>query len=113
MQARHVGTWWSATNTPCPNFNVLNNWGAAFTTSVGKRLVLWQTPARNTVYRSVNNTPWHYQDNKAQYWLQNYPSDGHLAALANSGIIGILFTGGEPSPTDIYDAANDGTPYFN
>ena len=103
------GTWWSATNAACPNFNVLNNWAGAFTTAAGKRLVLWQTPAGNTVYRTVNNTPWHYQDNRAQYWLQNYPSDGHLAALANSGVIGVLFTGGEPNPTDVYDAANDGT----
>jgi hypothetical protein len=29
--------------------------------------------------------------------------------LAKAGVIGILFTGGEPTPTDIYDAAGDGT----
>jgi len=75
---------------------------------VHKRLVLWQTPAGNTVYDSENNTAWHFQDNHAQYWLQNYPGDGHLAALANAGIIGVLFAGGEPNPTTIYDAAGDG-----
>ncbi|MBV8356942.1 MAG: hypothetical protein JO189_03265 [Deltaproteobacteria bacterium] len=103
------GTWWDATNTKCPNFNVLNSWATAFTKNTGARLVLWQTPAGNTIYDTDNNTAWHYQDNRAQYWLQNFPGDGHLAALANAGVIGILFTGGESTPTDIYDAAGDGT----
>jgi hypothetical protein len=103
------GTWWDANNVACPNFSVLNSWAAAFTKDAGKRVVLWQTPAGNTIYDTDNNTAWHYQDNRAQYWLQNYPGDGHLAALATAGVVGILFTGGEPSPTDIYDAAGDGT----
>jgi hypothetical protein len=103
------GTWWDANNTKCPNFNVLNSWATAFTKNTNRRLVLWQTPAGNTIYDTENNSAWHYQDNRAQYWLQNYPGDGHLAALAKAGVIGILFTGGEPTPTDIYDAAGDGT----
>jgi hypothetical protein len=103
------GAWWDASNATCPNFNMLNNWATAFTNAIKKRLVLWQTPAGNTVYDTENNSAWHYQDNRAQYWLQNYPADGHLASLTNAGVIGILFTGGEPNPTDIYDAAGDGT----
>jgi hypothetical protein len=103
------GTWWDPTNDTAPNFNMLIDWATAFTSDVHKRLALWQTPAGNTVYDSDNNTAWHYQDNRAQYFLQNYPADGHLAALASAGVIGILFTGGEPNPTDIYDAAGDRT----
>jgi hypothetical protein len=102
------GTWWDEKNVTCPNFNVLVNWATAFTTGAKKPLVLWQTPVGNTVFDTCNNTAWHYQDNRAQYWLQNYPSDGHLSALANAGVIGILFTGGEGDPTDIYNAAGDG-----
>ncbi len=102
------GTWWDAGNTSCPNFSVLNKWASAFTTATGKRLVLWQTPVGNTAYRTDNNAAWHYQDNRVQYWLQGYPGDGHLAALANAGVIGVVFDGGEPNPTTIFDAANDG-----
>src|SRR5947209_7776595 len=94
-------SWWDATNASALNFDMLMHSATAFTSDVHKRPVLWQVPAGNTVYDRDNNTRWHYQDNCAHYFLRNYPGDGHLAALASAGVIGILFSGGEPGPTDI------------
>lgn len=100
--------WWNAGNVKYPNFNRLNTWASAFTSAAHKRLVIWQIPIGNTIMDTLNNTNYHYQDNRAQYWLQNYPSNQALNALAQSGVIGLLFGAGNSGTTQNYDAAHDG-----
>jgi hypothetical protein len=100
--------WWDTTNQKFPNFNRLNAWADAFTSAAHKRLVIWQLPVGNTIMRTMNNTNYHYQDNRAQYWLQNYPTNQTLEALAQSGVIGLLFGAGNSGTTQPYDAAGDG-----
>ncbi len=100
--------WWDATNQKYPNFNRLNAWADAFTTSAQKRLVIWQIPIGNTLMDTCNNTNFHYQDNREQYWLQNYPNNQAIGALAQSGVIGLLFGAGNSGTTQNYDAAGDG-----
>jgi hypothetical protein len=100
--------WWDTTNQKYPNFNRFNEWADAFTTAAHKRLVIWQIPIGNTIMRTCNNTNFHYQDNRAQYWLQNYPTNQAISRLAQSGVIGLLFGAGSSGPTDNYDAAFDG-----
>lgn len=54
------------------------------------RFMLWQIPYGNTLYRTMNNTAYHYQDNAVQTILgePDYTSmDGYRAA----GVIGFLF----------------------
>ena len=100
--------WWDATNQKYPNFNRLNAWAAAFTTAAQKRLVIWQIPIGNSVMRTSNNTNFHYQDNREQYWLGNYPNNQGIAELSQSGVIGLLFGAGNSGTTQNYDAAGDG-----
>jgi hypothetical protein len=100
--------WWDATNQKYPNFNRLNVWASAFTTAAQKRLVIWQIPIGNTLMKSCNNTNFHYQDNREQYWLENYPSNTTISSLAQAGVIGLIFGQGNTGTTQIYDAAGDG-----
>lgn len=100
--------WWDTTNQKYPNFNRFNAWASAFTTAAQKRLVIWQIPVGNTLMRSCNNTNYHYQDNREQYWLENYPNNAAISSLAQAGVIGLLFGPGTSGPTDVYDAAGDG-----
>lgn len=100
--------WWDTTNQTYPNFSRLNVWAAAFTAAAQKRLVIWQIPVGNTLMRSSNNTSFHYQDNREQYWLENYPNNSTISALAQAGVIGLLFGPGNSGTTDVYDAAADG-----
>jgi hypothetical protein len=100
--------WWDATNAKYPNFNRLNTWAAAFTTAAKKRLVIWQIPIGNTVMKTMNNTNYHYQDNREQYWLSNYPNNQAISELAQAGVVGLLFGAGNSGTTQNYDAAGDG-----
>jgi hypothetical protein len=100
--------WWDTTNQKYPNFSRLNVWAGAFTAAAQKRLVIWQIPVGNTQMRSSNNTNHHYQDNREQYWLDNYPNNSNISALAEAGVIGLLFGPGISGTTDFYDAAGDG-----
>lgn len=100
--------WWDTTNTKYPNFKRLNTWAAAFTAAAKKRLVIWQIPVGNTVMDTMNNTNYHYQDNREQYWLSNYPNNQAVSELAQAGVIGLLFGAGNGGTTQNYDAAGDG-----
>jgi NPCBM-associated, NEW3 domain of alpha-galactosidase len=97
--------WWDAGNQKLPNFNRLNTWASAFTSAAQKRLVIWQLPTGNTIMDTMNNSNYHYQDNRQEYWLQNYPNNHTLNALAQAGVIGLMFGTGTSSN---YDIAGDG-----
>jgi hypothetical protein len=100
--------WWDETNRKLPNFSTFDKYLKQLSASSGKRLVLWQVPIGNTIMRTQNNTWNHFQDNRAQYWLSGYPADGHLATLAQSGVVAILWGRGADGGTSASDAANDG-----
>jgi len=108
VQGDNGAHWWDTTNQKYPNFNRLNTWAAAFTSAAQKRLVIWQVPIGNTVMAAMNNTNYHYQDNREQYWLQNYPNNQAISQLAQAGVIGLLFGAGNGGTTQNYDAAGDG-----
>jgi hypothetical protein len=71
----------------------------------GKRAMLWQVPIGNTLYRSVDNSWGHYQDNRVQYWLGDRE---HLVEYVNLGVIAVLFGAGAPGNTTYTDEAGDG-----
>lgn len=100
--------WWDASNEKYPNFNRFNAWATAFTTAAHKRLVIWQIPIGNTIMETSNNTNFHYQDNREQYWLDNYPNSPAMSGLARAGVIGLLFGAGLNGTTQNYDGAGDG-----
>lgn len=80
---------------------------AAFASSVGKRIVLWQMPLGNTKMRAQNNSWGHYQDNHVE-WLLDDPERKHLAEYAGAGVVAAIFGGGGAGTTCACDAANDG-----
>jgi hypothetical protein len=100
--------WWDERNQQFPNFDRYHAYLKGVTDGTNRRGVLWQVPIGNTKLRTVDNSWGHYQDNRAQYWLGGYPNDGRLQALANSGVIGILFGMGASGVTSYQDAQGDG-----
>lgn len=73
----------------------------------GLRGMSWQVPVGNTIYKSLNNSTNHYQDNHAQYFLQP-ENRQHIANFADAGLIGLLFGNGQWNSTDYLDYAGDG-----
>jgi hypothetical protein len=100
--------WWDSAGKRFPNFERYNAYLASLNRATGRSLVLWQIPVGNTLTRSQNNTWNHHQDNRVQYWLAGYPSDGHLQALVQSGVVALLFGRGADGNTSFDDAAGDG-----
>jgi hypothetical protein len=47
-------------------------------------------------------------DNRAEYWLENYPENRHIAEWAAAGFVGLLFGGGTVECTVHKDSAKDG-----
>jgi len=98
-----AGAWWTD-----KDFEALRAWGAELHERSGLPLVVWRIPLGNTVMAACNNTPWHYMDNRAEYWLENYPENRHIADWAAAGFVGLLFGGGTVECTVHKDNAKDG-----
>jgi hypothetical protein len=83
---------------------------------VPQPIVIWQIPLGNTVSAIVNNTPYHYRDNKVQ-WFLAAGERGQLRAYVHAGLVALLFGGGKAQDTDTGEASGDGRPddggYFN
>ena len=71
----------------------------------GRKAMLWQVPVGNTLYRSMDNTWGHYQDNRVQYWLGDR---SHMQELVDYGVIGLLFGAGADGCTMYTDETGDG-----
>ncbi len=71
------------------------------------RMAVWQIPLGNTRMRAMNDTWGHFQDNRAQ-WLLDDPSRAHLRAYARAGVVAFLFGGGADGTTCACDARHDG-----
>ena len=77
--------------------------------AVAAPIVMWQIPLGNTVSPIVNDTPYHYRDNKVQ-WLLGAGSGAHRRAFARAGGVALLFGGGQATDTDAGEASGDGRP---
>ncbi len=92
--------WWDAAD-----FERFRSFVAAVVGDIGKRAVVWQVPVGNTVYRSMDNSWGHYQDNRAQYWLADH---AQTQQLADAGVIALLFGAGADGCTMYNDEMQDG-----
>ena len=92
------------------DFSKLVAWVQGIGAGADARVVLDSVPTGNTVYKTVNNTPYHYQDGYAQ-WLLGDDDYAHLQEFRDAGVIGIVFvTSPDPAAgTCPCDAAGDGT----
>jgi hypothetical protein len=108
-QAQHgKNVWWDDANVKEPTFTTMGAWLGKIVSETGRRAMLWQVPNGNRVYRTQNNTNGHWQDNRAEYFLNPASGRAHLEEWANIGMVGILWGSGELSQTNYYDASNDG-----
>ncbi len=100
--------WWDDQNVTQPTFDRMLQWLNQVIVQTNKRTLLWQIPNGNRVYRSVNNTTGHWQDNRAEYFLNPSTGRAHLTQWAAAGVVGIMFGEGLDSQTHYYDYNNDG-----
>ena len=92
--------WWEGAD-----FERFRSFVASAVSDMGKRAVIWQVPVGNTLYRSMDNTWGHYQDNRAQYWLGDRQ---HTQQLVDAGVIALLFGAGADGCTMYNDEMQDG-----
>jgi hypothetical protein len=97
------GTWWKE-----KDFDDFRAWCADLHRETGLPIMIWRIPLGNSVMAACNNTPWHYMDNRAEYWLEDYPANRRIAGWSEAGVIGFLFGGGAIECTVHKDNAKDG-----
>lgn len=106
-QASRPDRWW----TPA-EFDTYRRFIARLTGETGQEAILWQVPIGNTLYRSCGIAdPGHYQDNRAEFFLQPVVEAGDTARLAqyrDAGVAALLFGAGQNDQTTYFDARNDG-----
>ena len=97
------GAWWHAVD-----FARDLRFLADYHRRVRTGIVMWQIPLGNTVSPVVNNTPYHYRDNRVQ-WFLGPGNRAHVAAYARAGLVALLFGGGQgPIPTRARPPATEG-----
>ncbi len=94
-------SWWDRYNHTFPNFARYLSYIGALTKDTHRRVIMWQVPMGNQYFDTMNNSPGHYQDNRAEYIL------GHVSSFATAGIIAVLFGPGNGGTMNI-DAMHDG-----
>lgn len=92
--------WWQA-----GDFARFESFVAQVVQATGRRAVLWQVPVGNTLYRSMDDSWGHYQDNRAQYWLGDR---ANMESLANAGVVAVLLGAGADGCTMYNDEMQDG-----
>src|SRR5205814_5999689 len=88
-------------------FDTMAGWLGRIVGRMQKRVMLWQVPNGNQIYRSENNTDGHWQDNRAEYFLNPVSGRSHMQQWANYGVLGIMFGAGAGSQSHYFDYKND------
>jgi hypothetical protein len=105
---RGIDIWWDDTGAREPSFSTMGAWLGKIVSATGRRAMLWQVPNGNRVYRTMNNTDGHWQDNRPEYFLNPGSGRAHLAEWANLGAVGILWGAGTGDQSHYHDYHNDG-----
>ena len=90
-------------------FERLLTWIDGISTATDTRVVLDNVPVGNSVYRTVDNSDYHYRDSWVE-WILGADDFANLVALRDAGVAGIVFGVDVdlPSMTCPCDAAGDG-----
>jgi hypothetical protein len=94
--------WWDRLNVRYPNFNRWQSYLGGAISTYGKPMLLWQVPMGNQYFQTMNNTPGHFQDNRAEYIFS------HVDELRQIGIIGVMFGAGNAGNSSQDDGQKDG-----
>jgi tRNA A-37 threonylcarbamoyl transferase component Bud32 len=93
---------WDRKNVQFPNFRRWLRWVGAITARTGLDLIVHNVPVGNQSHVAVDNTQFHYQDNRAEYFF------AHIDELRDAGIAGLLFGSATTGATVAWDASKDG-----
>lgn len=100
-------SWWDRYNRAFPNFARYLTFISMLNRDTHRRVVMWQVPIGNQYFDTMNNSPGHYQDNRAEYIL------GHVTSFAAAGIISVLFgpgNGGTMNTDRMHDGVTNPAP---
>jgi hypothetical protein len=89
------------------DFGRLARFLGRFSSTTGKKIVMWQIPLGNTKMRAVNNSWGHYQDNRPEWFLDD-ASRANLTTYRDAGVVAFLFGGGAGGTTCACNGVNDG-----
>jgi hypothetical protein len=95
-------SWWVVPD----DFDRYRSYLSRMKTVTGLRGLLWQVPIGNTKTATCDNSYWHYQDNRVEYWLDDTPH-ANVAAYAGAGVIGILWGAPQDGCTHYDDSSGD------
>jgi hypothetical protein len=104
--------WWDPTNVTQPTFDRYRDWVDALSGATSLRCMLWQMPIGNKVYKTLNNTHGHYQDNRAEYFLNPTNGTANICDWAAHGVIGILWGRGSIIPVGAAFTVGTGGPDY-
>ena len=99
--------WWDRFNRTFPNFARYLAFIGLLNKDTHRRVILWQVPIGNQYFETMNNSPGHYQDNRAEYIL------GHITSFASAGILAVLFgpgNGGTMNTDQMHDGVTNPAP---
>ncbi|WP_295772278.1 hypothetical protein [uncultured Mucilaginibacter sp.] len=106
---------WSAigdkSNNNLSDFDRFQRFLKKLNLNTGKKIILWQIPVGNTLTNTCNNTPGHYKDNRAEYFLKPVIDDNNVEKLLDyqrAGVVAFLFGRGAEECTSFYDLKNNG-----
>ena len=90
-------------------FDRLLIWLEGISAATDTRIVLDNVPVGNSVYRTLDNTDFHFRDSWVE-WILGDDDFDNLIALRDAGVVGIVFgvDGGATVTTCPCDAAGDG-----
>jgi hypothetical protein len=100
-------SWWDRYNQTFPNFVRYLTFIGDLSQNTHRRIVMWQVPMGNQYFATMNNSPGHYQDNRAEYIL------GNVASFAAAGVIAVLFgpgNGGTLNIDNMHDGVTNSAP---
>ncbi len=89
------------------DFRRLGRFLGKVSSTINRRIVMWQIPLGNTKMLSENNTDGHYQDNRTE-WFFDEVARTHLTAYRTAGVVAFLFGGGASGVTCACNAKGDG-----
>jgi hypothetical protein len=97
------GNWWDRNDLVLPDFKQWLTWMTELHARTARQLVVWQVPVGNQYFDTMDQSPGHRQDNRAEYFLS------HVSALQAAGIVAVLFgSGGNLQSTTYTDYMGDG-----
>lgn len=97
------GGWWEN-----KDFKSFRDWSGRLHEGTGLPIIAWQIPMGNQIMATCNNTEGHFMDNRAEYFLEDYPKNRNIQEWADAGYVALLFGVAGGGCTSVGDNMKDG-----